>query len=673
MIRRYAFGCSLQTGAVSLDLPKEQDGVPFLEVSRAEKAVTLSMALAKDDLIMGLGENVGPINRRGRRYQSWNSDEFNHTEDRQSLYASHNLLLVLCATPFALYLDDPGRVTWDLGFTDADTMRIESENGDFDLYIITPEDDAFSAIDLCRQFRRLTGRSYIPPRWALGYIQSRWGYASEEDVKTVARCHREKHIPLDGICLDIDYMDAFRDFTVNKAAIPDLKGLCDRFKADGLHLIPIIDAGVKADENDPVYAEGLKNGYFCRKEDGSVFLAAVWPGLSAFPDFLRQEVRTWFGEQYFAMLESGVDGFWNDMNEPALFYSPEGLEDAYGALAAMKGELKAHDASFKLIGAVNGIKNSMDDYRRFFHSMNGKTVRHDRVHNLYGAMMTKAAAEGMRRFAPDRRMLLFTRSSFIGTHRESGVWMGDNFSWWSHLALHLRMLPSLNMAGFIYCGADIGGFGADTEEELLLRWLQLGVFTPLMRNHSALHTREQEIYRFSNWRQMRDAVRVRYALLPFLYSEMMRAILQDGMLFRPLCFDYPLDPHAPTVEDQLMLGESCMIAPVLAPHAKGRYVYLPEDMLMVLFASDTQYTLSRLEKGHHWIDMPDGTFPLFIRRGKAAFLCRAEERSHLVNTDEMTVLGWDHDGEITWYEDDGIAADVSLEKGLRHRTFPREA
>ncbi|MBQ8136316.1 MAG: alpha-glucosidase, partial [Clostridia bacterium] len=653
------------------DLPAQTDGVPFLSVRPEGNAVALSMPLAKEDILMGLGENVGPINRRGRRYQSWNSDEFNHTEDRQSLYASHNLLLVLSSAPFALYLDDPGRVKWDLGFTDADTMMIESENCDFDLYIITAEDGDFAAIDLCRQFRRLTGRSYIPPRWALGYIQSRWGYASEEDVRTVAKRHREKQIPLDGICLDIDYMDGFRDFTVNKEAIPDLKGLCGRVKADGLHLIPIIDAGVKADAGDPVYTEGCEKDCFCRKEDGETFLAAVWPGLSAFPDFLREDVRAWFGEKYVPMLQSGVDGFWNDMNEPALFYSPEGLSEAYGVLGAMKGELKEHDASFKLIGAVNGIKNSMDDYRRFFHTVNGRKIRHDRVHNLYGAMMTKAAAEGMKRFDPDTRKLLFTRSSFIGTHRFSGVWMGDNFSWWSHLALHLRMLPSLNMAGFIYCGADIGGFGADTEEELLLRWLQLGAFTPLMRNHSALHTREQEIYRFARWREMRDAVRVRYALLPFLYSEMMRAILSDGMLFRPLCFDYPRDPYATSVEDQLMLGESCMIAPILAPHARGRYVYLPEDMLMVLFESDTRYTLTRLEKGHRWIDMPGTSFPLFIRRGKAAFLCRAAERSRLVNTDDMTVLGWDHGAEITWYEDDGLTTNVSLETGLRRRSFPR--
>ena len=668
MIQRFRFGDPIRTDAVVLPVDIRQGLPPFLHTEQDGKSVRFTLRLAKDDLLMGLGENVGPINRRGRVYRSWNSDEFNHTENRQSLYASHNLLLILSAQPFAVFLDDPGSVTWDLGFTDSGSIRIESENGDLDLYVLTPDDPQRAAVDLCRQFRRLTGRSYLPPRWALGYIQSRWGYASEQDVREVADNHRKRHIPLDGICLDIDYMDGFRDFTVNREAIPDLKRLCAETGADGLHLIPIIDAGIKADPADPVWAEGHRKGYFCKKENGEEFSAAVWPGLSSFPDFLRDDVRAWFGDCYHPMLEAGIDGFWNDMNEPALFYSPEGLESAFESLESMRTAMREHDSSFRLTGAFSAIKNSMDDYRRFYHEAEGRRIRHDRVHNLYGAMMTRAAAEGMHRFAPEKRCLLFTRSSFVGTHRYAGVWMGDNFSWWSHLKLHLRMLPSLNMVGLLYCGADVGGFGADTEEELLLRWLQLGVFTPLFRNHSALHTREQEIYRFPGWERMRDAIRVRYALLPFLYSELMQAILTDGMLFRPLVFDYPDDPYAPQTEDQLMLGSACMIAPVMEPHASGRYVYLPEDMLMVLFRSDEEYTLRRLAKGHQWIDMPDHTFPLFIRRGHAAFLCRAQERSIRVNTDEMRVLGWDHEGQdLVWYEDDGLTASPDLKACLRSK------
>ena len=361
MIQRFRFGSPVSTDAVVLPVDIQPELPPRLRTEKLQKGVRWTLALGRDDLLMGLGENTGPINRRGRRYQSWNSDEFNHSEDRQSLYASHNLLLILGEEPFAIYLDDPGRVIWDLGFTDRDQMSVESENGDLDLYLITPEDASHPAVDLCRQFRSLTGRSYIPPRWALGYIQSRWGYASEEDMRTVADAHKERHIPLDGICLDIDYMDGFRDFTVDREAIPDLARLCGEMKQEGLHLIPIIDAGVKADPAYSIWAEGHAKGYFCKKEDGSEFTAAVWPGLSAFPDFMREDVREWFGACYRPLLEAGINGFWNDMNEPALFYSPEGLAEAVRAVSDLSGKMEAHDASFHLIDAVNRIKNSMDE------------------------------------------------------------------------------------------------------------------------------------------------------------------------------------------------------------------------------------------------------------------------------------------------------------------------
>ncbi len=670
MILRFDFGTPLHTGACVLSLPVQKDPVPFLTVSAlAEGAVTLSLPLGQGDMLFGLGEQVGPVNRRGRRYVSWNSDEFNHTEDRQSLYGSHNFLLVWREKePFALYLDDPGRVRWDLGWTRRDQMTVTSENGDFSLYLIVPEDGEKVCLDLCAQFRRLIGRSYIPPRWALGYIQSRWGYASAEDAREVAHAHRERGIPLDGICMDIDYMDGFRDFTWDHKAIPDLKGLCGDLKEQGIHLIPIIDAGVKKDPKYDFYREGHEKGYFCRKEDGEEFAAAVWPGLSAFPDFFRREARAWFGKGYEALLDEGLDGFWNDMNEPALFYSPEGLREAFGALEGRREALETGDygAAFEMLGAVGGVKNAMADYRRFYHETDLGKTRHDRVHNLYGGLMTLSAAEAFERAAPEKRILLFSRSSFIGAHRWGGVWMGDNFSWWSHLKLHLRMLPSLNMAGFLYCGADVGGFGADTDEELLIRWLQLGVFTPLFRNHSALHTRLQEIYRFPAWETMRDIVSVRYALLPWLYSELMQAILWDRMLFRPLCFDYPRDETAREIEDQMMLGRDAMIAPVTEPHATGRNVYLPEDMLCVRFRTWEDRDLIRLPAGWHYVRAKEAEFLLFVRRGSFIPLCRPADRSDYVSTDSMYLVGWlgGEDAALPFYEDDGTVRDPEKEKGL---------
>jgi len=231
------------------------------------------------------------------------------------------------------------------------------------------------------------------------------------------------------------------------------------------------------------------------------------------------------------------------------------------------------------------------------------------------------------------------------------------------------MLPGLNMCGFLYTGADLGGFGCDVSEELLLRWLQLGVFTPLMRNHSATGTRPQEAYRFAGWPQMRDVLTVRYGLLPYLYSALMKSILTDGMMFRPLAFDYPQDATACRVEDQLMLGEECMITPVYEQNARGRHVYLPEDMLLVRFRSAENYDLVKLPQGHHWIELATHELPLFIRRGSAIPLARGAEYVEAVDAQRLTLLGWiDGNIALTLYDDDGVSAAIDLEKNLSNIT-----
>ncbi len=668
MIRKYTFGTPLPTDAVVRSVPAEQGSLPYFTLSKGEDgSLTFSLILSPEEVLFGLGQGVRGIDKRGHRYESWNSDVFNHTEERPSLYGSHNFLVFFSPDRlFGVYLDDPGKITWDLGYTARDQAVITVESGSLDLYLI--EEDSLPAI--ARAFRGLTGRSYIPPRWAFGYIQSRWGYASEEEVRTVADEHRKRHIPLDAVCLDIDYMVDFKNFTWNPKAFPDLKKFQAEMKEDHLRLVPIIDAGIKVEEGYAPYDTGKAGDCFCKKEDGSDFVAAVWPGRCCFPDFLREDVRRWFGDLYLPLLEAGIEGFWNDMNEPALFYSDEGLADAFAAADKIRAGGVDYESTWWLKDVFNGMANSMDDYRRFYHLVDGKPIRHDRVHNLYGAGMTRATAEGFRRFAPDQRLLLFSRSSFIGAHRNGGIWQGDNFSWWSHLKMALQMLPNLNLCGFLFTGCDLGGFGCNVTEDLMERFLQLGVFTPLMRNHSALHTREQEIYRFSIWETMRDTVSVRYALLPCLYSEFMKAALRDEMLFRPLAFDYPADRRAVHTQDQLMLGGDCMIAPVYEQNASGRYVYLPEDMLLIRFRSAKDYDLVPLEKGDHWIDLALGEFPLFVKKNRAVPLCAGGESSELLDDTAFTLLGQiEKEGVLELYRDDGRTTSPDLESGLTRITL----
>ena len=662
MIRRYDYGSPIFTHAIAVPQPVCTGDMPRFTVEMKGAAVSFRVHMDEDDQIFGLGESVRGINKRGHRYRAWCSDDFSHTEDKASLYASHNLVIFSGKSGiFGLYVDDPGAVTFDLGYTRGDEAVITSENGNFSAYYI----EADSLIGAVKEFRHMIGRSYLPPKWGLGYIQSRWGYVTEEDLRTVVENHRERHIPLDIMSMDIDYMEDFKDFTWDAKKFPDLKAMIADFKADNLRVVPIIDAGVKVCPGDPTYDEGTEKGYFVKKEDGSTFVGAVWPGKAVFPDFMRHDVRQWFGDKYHGMLEAGVEAFWNDMNEPAIFYSEEGLAAAYEKAESLKGKNIGVYDYFALKDAFTGMSNSMADYQRFYHAVDGQRIRHDKVHNLYGAMMTKAGAQGMASFNPDKRHLLFSRASFIGAHRDGGVWQGDNFSWWSHILLNLRELAGMNMCGFLYTGADLGGFGQNTTEDLLQRWLQLGVFTPLMRNHAALGTRDQEIYRFRNWEQMRDTLTVRYALIPFLYSELVKAAVKDDMLFRPLAFDYPTDKRACRVEDQMMLASSCMIAPVYEQNARGRYVYLPEDMMMIRFRSAEDYDCIPMEKGDHWIDLKMNEFPLFVKKGQVVPLAKGAECVAEVDASKLTLLGWlEHGTAFTLYDDDGESMAVDLDKGL---------
>ena len=662
MIRRYDFGSPIHTGAVVRELPVENAAVPYFVTEVKEEKVSFIIHMDADDLVFGLGESLRGINKRGHLYRAWNSDDFSHTENKASIYASHNLLLFSGKDKlFGVYFDDPGAMEFDLGYTRGDTAVITSENGDLSVYII----DGESLTAICKEFRGLIGRSYMPPKWAFGYIQSRWGYSSDPEVRNVVKEHRDRHIPLDGVCMDIDYMDDFMDFTWNKKNFPDLRKFNNDMRADHIRLIPIIDAGVKQLKGYETCDVGLEKDYFVKKADGKPFVGAVWPGRSYFPDFLREDVRTWFGGEYSKLMDEGIEGFWNDMNEPALFYSEESIAEAFEVADELRNENLDIHSAFALKDAFNGTANNMDDYRRFYHEVEGQTIRHDKIHNLYGAYMTRAAAEGFRRYDSSKRFLLFSRASFVGAHRYGGVWQGDNSSWWSHIKLNLQMLPSLNMCGFLYSGADLGGFSCNTTEDLMLRWLQLGVFSPLMRNHSADHTREQEVYRFANWEDMRDILTVRYGLLPYLYSEFMKAALTDGMYFRPLAFDYPQDDVACRVEDQVMLGSDCMIAPVYEQNARGRHVYLPEDMLMVRFRSATDYDLTPMEAGHYWIELALNEMPLFIRRGRVVPLAKPAEYVEGIDFTDLRLLGWlDESVTTTLYNDDGQTTEPVLEDGL---------
>lgn len=653
MVTRSVFGNPIETDAV-LTKPSAiafQNG----EIEKREDGFYYTM---KDsDIVYGLGENVRGINKRGWKYVSSCNDDPVHSEEKRSLYGAHNFILISGDKNVGIFVDTPGKVTFDIGYTKYDTIHIQTETEDFELYVI--ENETPDAV--ITEFRGLIGKSYIPPKWAFGYGQSRWSYFTSDEVREVVKRHRENHIPIDSLYLDIDYMEDYKDFTINPDAFGDFDELVKEMKEQHIHLVPIIDAGVKKEDGYDVYEEGKANNYFCKDADGNDFVVGVWPGKCCFPDMLNDEAREWFGNKYKFLLDKGIDGFWNDMNEPAIFYSEKRMDEIFAKLAEYGKMNLDVQTFFACKDLVLGMSNNDEDYASFYHNYKGQKVCHKDVHNLFGYYMTRSASEAFERIVPDKRVLMYSRASYIGMHRYSGIWQGDNMSWWSHLLMNIKMMPSLNMCGFLYTGADLGGFGADTTEDLMIRWLSFGVFTPLMRNHSANGTRRQEVYQFENSKMFGDILSVRYKLLPYLYSEYMKAALNDTMMFRPLGFVYGQDEIARNVEDQLMIGDGVMVAPVYEQNAIGRVVYFSEKMKLIRFSQGNVTEEQVYEKGHHYIKMPLGDICVFIRDGHILPVAEGGEYVDAVNTDALKLYACgDAPAAYALYEDDGNSKEYDM-------------
>ncbi len=688
MIRKYRFGTPFETDAVvekqpdaAVFAPDSTPEVPFFQVSKvdanaqtdgsagfpsmkAEKPVKdawqFRLALAEADIVYGLGEALRGINKRGWLYLSDNADDPNHLETKTNLYGSHNFLIVDRADgkgSFGIFLDDPGVVRFDVGYTRRDQLVISSAGTDFDLYFFTGADDSGKPLAITREFRKMIGKSYIPPKWGFGYGQSRWGYKNEADVREIASRYRKAGIPLDSIYLDIDYMVGYKDFTVDTKAFPDLAGLSADLKKDGIRLVPIIDAGIKVVEGDEMGEEGIRNGYFCTNPDGTPFQGAVWPGLSYFTDYLNPEARKWFGRHYKVLLDQGIEGFWNDMNEPSVFYTNDSLRSAISGVASI-GDKKTYETSdyHKMMFAANGFHEQHQYYRNIFHHVNGKTICHDDVHNLYGYNMTRAAGEAFEELEPDKRILMFSRSSYIGMHRYGGIWTGDNCAWWAHLQQVVKQMPGLNMVGLLYTGSDTGGFGGNTTEDLLVRWIEFSLFNPLFRNHASMGTRQKENDLFTNTPAMADIIGVRYALLPYLYSEYVKAARNDDMYFKPLSFVYEGDQAAKEIEDQLMVGESLMIAPVVTQNASGRMVYFPEDMRMIRFRSAEDYDTEEMKAGWHYVSCKLYEVLVFLRKGHLLPTAAAAQSVSALDEQNLRVYAYG-DGVYDLYQDDGFTKD----------------
>ncbi|WP_203363949.1 glycoside hydrolase family 31 protein [Bacillus sp. REN10] len=576
--------------------------------SRRTGEVICFKEMEEDAHFYGFGEKTSFLDKRGEKMTMWNSDVFApHNPAVDALYQSIPFFITLRrGQAHGVFFDNTFETVFDLK-QENHRYSFSAAGGELDYYIIAGP----SPKDVIQQYTRLTGTMPLPPKWALGYHQSRYSYKTEAEVRELIRIFQEKDIPLDAIYLDIHYMEGYRVFTFNRDRFPNPAQLINELKAAGIRVVPIVDPGVKKDPEYPVYLEGIQAGHFCQYAEGDVYFGNVWPGESAFPDFTNQDVREWWGEWQKFYTDLGVEGIWNDMNEPAVF-----------------NETKTMD--------INVL-----------HGNDGYPKTHRELHNVYGLLMGEATYSGLKKLLKGKRPFVLTRAGFAGVQRYAAVWTGDNRSFWEHLQMSMPMCMNLGLSGVPLSGADVGGFAHDTNADLLVRWTQLGAFMPYFRNHSNLGTVRQEPWSFGEEAEaiIKKYIQLRYRWLPHFYTLFHEANVTGLPVMRPLVMEYPEDEHTFNLADQFLIGENVLVAPITKPATYHRVVYLPEGEWI-------DYWTDQLIKGgkHILAEAPWDQLPLFI---KAGTILPQAETVKPTNSISIHIYPSEKVCEYTLYDDDG--------------------
>ena len=574
--------------------------------------------LANDEQFYGLGDKTGFLNKRHYAYDNWNTDNpAPQVENFTRLYKSVPFLLGLKnGHPYGLFFDDTYKSHFDLGKESDNYYFYSASSGNLDYYVIGGD----SLKKIVENYTYLTGKTPLPQKWTLGYQQSRWGYSvSQERVERIAEKLREYDLPCDVIHLDIDYMDGYRVFTWRKDTYEDPRVFVSKLNKLGFKVVTIIDPGVKKDDKYGIYQEGVKKGYFVQNPDGTIYVNRVWPGDAVYPDFGRKQVRKWWADNCKYLVDIGVSGIWDDMNEPASF----------------NGDIP-------------------DD---IVFSDEEKKATHAKMHNVYGHNMAKATYEGLKKYS-HKRPFVITRAAYAGTQKYSTIWTGDNHSLWVHLQMMIPQLCNLGLSGFSFAGTDIGGFGSDTTPELLTRWIEGAVFSPLFRNHAALGTRSQEPWIFGEptLSIYRKYLKLRYHLIDYLYDLFYKESQNGLPIMRPLVLNYPQDKQVCDLNDEYMVGDALLVAPVVEQGQTKRLVYLPEGS-WIDFWDGNEYQ----GKTTIIVDAPIDKLPLFIK--KNTILPWNKEMTHVKDepNSEITFKLYGDNGSYQHYQDDGT--DFSYEDG----------
>lgn len=580
-----------------------------VETNNEKHKIEVIKKMFGDEKFYGLGDKTGHLNKRGYGYEMWNTDDPSpHVESHKSLYKTIPFFITLRdKNVFGIFFDNTFKSYFDMGKENSNYYYFGADDGNLDYYFIGGK----KIEDIIAGYTNLTGKTPLPQIWTLGYQQSRWSYAPESRVREIAQNFRKNDVPCDVIHLDIEYMDNYKVFTWDKERFPNEKKSLEELKEEGFKIVTIIDPGVKKQKGYSIYETGLKNNYFATDKDGVTYVNRVWPGDAVFPDFSNGEVRNWWGENQKIMLESGVSGIWNDMNEPASFNGP-----------------LPEDVQFK---------------------NDGRNTDHTEIHNVYGHLMAKGTFEGIKKYS-GKRPFVITRAAYAGTQKYSTVWTGDNQSFWEHLRMSIPMLLNLGMSGISFCGTDVGGFSFDCTSELLSRWVQVGTFTPLFRNHSCIHTRDQEPWAYDEetLNINRKYIKLRYKLLPYFYDLMWKGESTGLPIMRPLVLHYAEDKNVHEINDEFLVGENILVAPILEQGKKYRALYLPKGRWI------DYWTKEDIEGGKIVLkDAPLDICPIYIKAGSIIPNYPVQNYVGEKEIKELTLDIYKGDGQYAHYIDDG--------------------
>lgn len=489
----------------------------------------------------GLGEKGGNLNKKFYYTENFNTDDPETTDDSVVYYKTIPFYVGLNDyKTYGLFFDNSFRSFFDMGKSFEDRIFFGAIDGQINYYFILGS----SIKHVISNYSNLTGKMDMPPIWSLGYQQNRFSYSSAEEIRDIIENFNKKGLPIDVIYFDIDYMDGYRVMTFKTPEFENVNKLIDELKSKGIKVVTILDPAVKVDENYGVYQRGIKGKHFTKTPDGKIFVGAVWAGDSAFPDFSNQNCRKWWKEELKRFISNyKIDGIWNDMNEPCVF------NNEFRTIP----ENCIHDSDFGVI-------------------------EHKEFHNRYGFEMSRCSHEAQNELNPNIRDFSMTRATYAGGQRYSSIWTGDNMSLWSQMVMSIPMNANLGISGFSFVGNDVGGFGLDCTEELFIRWMQLGTFLPIFRNHSNMYTRRQEPWSFGDRAEkiVKSTIELRYKLLPYIYTCFYESHKKGIPVFRPLVMEFEKDKNVFDIKEEFMFGNNILVAPVLHKGERNKIVYLPE-------------------------------------------------------------------------------------------------